>query len=65
MTAMPDPLEPGHIPGQNPNTPQRLPGHTRRRYRLGGTGPFRWVAAFAALIIIGYALMLSGIVALP
>ena len=23
---MPDPLDPGHIPGQNPNTPQRLPG---------------------------------------
>jgi len=27
--AMPDPLEPGHIPGQNPATPERMPGHTR------------------------------------
>ncbi len=25
----PDPLEAGHIEGQNPNTPERLPGHTR------------------------------------
>lgn len=25
----PDPLKPGHIPGQNPDTLQRLPGHTR------------------------------------
>ncbi len=25
----PDPLEPGHIPGQNAATPQRMPGHTR------------------------------------
>jgi hypothetical protein len=24
-----DPLEPGHIPGQNPATPERVPGHTR------------------------------------
>jgi len=27
--AMPDPLKPGHIPGQNPATPERMPGHTR------------------------------------
>ena len=24
----PDPLEPGHSPRQNPNTPERMPGHT-------------------------------------
>jgi len=28
-TAMPDPLEPGQIPGQNPATPERMPGHTQ------------------------------------
>lgn len=28
-TVTPDPLEPGHIDGQNPNTPERMPGHTR------------------------------------
>ena len=26
--AIPDPLEPGHIDGQNPATPERMPGHT-------------------------------------
>jgi len=25
---IPDPLKPGHITGQNPATPERLPGHT-------------------------------------
>lgn len=25
----PNPLDAGHIEGQNPDTPQRLPGHTR------------------------------------
>ena len=25
---VPDPLKPGHIPGQNPATPERMPGHT-------------------------------------
>ena len=24
----PDPLKPAHIPGQNPNTPERMPGYT-------------------------------------
>jgi hypothetical protein len=24
----PDPLKPAHIPGQNPATPERMPGHT-------------------------------------
>jgi len=28
-TTLPDPLEPGNIPGQNPATPERMPGHTR------------------------------------
>lgn len=33
MTAekTPDPLKPGHITGQNPNTPERLPEHTADR----------------------------------
>jgi hypothetical protein len=25
----PDPLEPGNIPGQNPATPERMPGDTK------------------------------------
>ena len=28
MADTPDPLKPGKIPGQNPNTPERMPGHT-------------------------------------
>jgi len=27
--SIPDPLEPGHIQGQNPATPERVPGHTQ------------------------------------
>lgn len=26
--SIPDPLKPGHIEGQNPSTPERMPGHT-------------------------------------
>jgi hypothetical protein len=26
--SVPDPLKPGHIQGQNPATPERMPGHT-------------------------------------
>jgi hypothetical protein len=26
---LPDPLKPGNIPGQNPATPERMPGHTQ------------------------------------
>lgn len=28
MARKPNPLDPGHIPGQHPATPERLPGHT-------------------------------------
>ena len=28
MADTPNPLKPANIPGQNPNTPQRMPGHT-------------------------------------
>ena len=30
-TSEPDPLDPGNIPGQNPATPERPPGHTNIR----------------------------------
>ena len=56
---MPNPLEPGHIPGQNPATPQRMPGHTASprttRWRLAP-----WVAA--AIVIAVIALYFLGIV---
>jgi hypothetical protein len=35
----PDPLRPGHIEGQNPNTPERLPEHTA--YYTKGRGSQR------------------------
>jgi|SwirhisoilCB1_FD_contig_91_746386_length_609_multi_2_in_0_out_0_2 hypothetical protein len=54
----PDPLEPAHIPGQNPNTPERLPG-SAGRFRYGSkTG---WIAVLiAALLIVGYFAILAG-----
>ena len=33
---MPDALGPGHIPGQNPATPERMPGHTRANRNSSG-----------------------------
>jgi hypothetical protein len=58
VDATPDPLEPSHVPGQNPNTPQLLPGHTRWYHskRLHS----RTVALVAVCLIIGYALLLAG-----
>jgi hypothetical protein len=54
----PDPLKPAHIPGQNPNTPERFPGSTRENRRSGGAA---WIAGgVAAALIVGYALVLSG-----
>jgi amino acid transporter len=46
---MPNPIKPGHIHGQNPNIPERLPEHTRRRWNNGG-GAGLVFAAIAALI---------------
>lgn len=61
-TRMPDPLGDGRIEGQNPHTPERLPGHTRF-YRNGASAKLRWrwssvlmmaagLAALSALIVI-------------
>jgi hypothetical protein len=57
---MPDPLAPGHIPGQNPATPERMPGHTAtprsRHWRLAP-----WVAlAIVVTVVAFYALGLVG-----
>jgi hypothetical protein len=57
---MPDPLAPGHIPGQNPATPERMPGHTAttrdRHWRLAP-----WIAVAIVLTIVAfYALGLVG-----
>jgi hypothetical protein len=57
---MPDPLEPGHIPGQNPATPERMPGHTHApvRDRWGGAS---WLIVVAILgIALLYALGIIG-----
>jgi len=54
----PDPLEPANIPGQNPSTPQRLPGATDRPWH---TRKRTWiVAAIIAAVIVGYAAVLIG-----
>lgn len=53
---MPSPIEPGHIPGQNPNTPERLPGHTRDlsgyRYRSAVVYGLIGVASLLALVFV-------------
>ena len=49
---MPDPLAPGRIPGQNPATPERMPGHTR----FGQTArSLRWAPWLAVAVILGIA----------
>jgi hypothetical protein len=63
MVKTPNPLEPAHIPGQNPNTPQRMPGHTGYYSPAGGwrksaswtlAGLLLFVAALYVFGIIGH-----------
>jgi hypothetical protein len=53
-TPNPDPLAPGHIPGQNPNTPERMPGHTRFYDRAVPTlpGGVHSGVFYAALVVV-------------
>jgi hypothetical protein len=63
MTSDPDPLELAIflVPGQNPATPERLPGHTMDYPRRASLVQFRWViAGIAVLAIAAYALLLTG-----
>lgn len=55
---MTDPLDPGHIPGQNPSTPERLPAHTRLEARRGYSAGILYVAVAIALML-GLALILA------
>ena len=51
---MPNPLEPGRIPGQNPATPERMPGHTR----AAGVDHWRRAAPWLVVLsILGIALL--------
>jgi hypothetical protein len=52
---MPDPLEPGHIPGQNPNTPERL--HGDMKVGSGRSGSL-YVIIAALLAALGVAAVL-------
>lgn len=50
-----DPLEPGHIPGQNPNTPERLQGEMK-----AGTGRVsNSTARVVSLVAIPLAVVLA------
>lgn len=49
---MPDGLEPGHIPGQNPNTPERMPGHTAPQ-RATWSLPAPWLLVGVLLAVLG------------
>lgn len=55
---MTDPLEPGHIPGQNPSTPERLPAHTKFQARREYSAGILYVAVAIALML-GLALILA------
>jgi len=56
---MPDSLKPAHIEGQNPNTPERLPGYTR--WYHSSRAKYSVVAfCIAAALIVGYAVILGG-----
>jgi hypothetical protein len=50
-----DPLEPGHIPGQNPNTPERLQGEMK----VGADKVSNRTARVVSLIAIPLALALA------
>lgn len=50
---MPDPTEPGHIPGQNPNTPERLQGEMK----IGERG-FPWLIGLGIAAAVISALFL-------
>lgn len=57
---VPDPLESGHIEGQNPNTPQRAPSHTAyytRRHKAS----YSWLAVFCLSAILLLSLILFAI----
>jgi hypothetical protein len=44
---MPDPLEPAHIPGQNPNTPERLQGEMTTASRRSG-----WLVILIPFVVV-------------
>jgi hypothetical protein len=55
---MTNPVEPGHIPGQNPSTPERLPGHTNEAFRARYGGAL-FFAAVALAVIVAISFLLS------
>lgn len=56
--ANPDPLEPGHIPGQNPNTPERLQGEMK----VDADRVPNSTARLIAIIAIPLALIIAAVV---
>lgn len=54
---MTSPIEPGRIPGQNPETPERLPGHTHdlSGYRYGAAVVYGLIG-LALLVVLVFAL---------
>ena len=52
-----DPLEPGHIHGQNPNTPERLQGEMQ----VGGTSRLPLYAAVVAAVFLAAAAVVAAI----
>lgn len=61
VVTTPNPLKPAHIPGQNPNTPERMPGHTGY---FAGNGGWRKSAPWilAGLLLLLAALYAFGVI---
>jgi hypothetical protein len=58
VVTVPNPLKPAHIPGQNPNTPERMPWHTGYSSGSGWRKSAPWILAglrafLAALYVFG------------
>lgn len=60
---IPDPLDDGHIEGQNPHTPERVPGHTRY-YSQRSAGGVNWNRSSVLMLAVALAALAAFIVVL-
>jgi hypothetical protein len=57
MDDIPDPLRRGRIPGQNPNTPERMPGHTGAPQRRSDAQFAGWLLVAIVAGVVGMYLL--------
>lgn len=56
--SVPDPLQPGEIEGQNPNTPERLPGHTRH-HQTNARPASDWIMSNVLMVAVALGALLA------